>query len=97
MTLLGAATSPRTPPAPEDHASTSSWIQAQGWKDDRKRLAHEELHKRVGLANGERSAAQDVAKETGLALAKKLARTSSRSTSCRRRSAAIFPTMRSPH
>jgi len=72
MTLLGAATSPRTPPAPEDHAPASSWIQAQDWKDDRKQLAHEELHKRVGLANRQRSAAQDAAKETGLALAQKL-------------------------
>jgi len=72
MTLLGAATSPRTPPTPEDHASTSSWIQAQDWKDDRKQLAHEELHKRVGLANRQRSAAQDAAKETGLALARTL-------------------------
>ena len=57
MTLLGAATSPRTPPTPEDHASTSSWIQAQDWKDDRKQLAHEELHKRIGLANRLRTAA----------------------------------------
>jgi len=69
MRLLGAATSPRTPPSPEDHASTSSWIQAQDWRDDRKQLAHEELHKRVGLANRQRTAAQNAAKETGLALA----------------------------
>ena len=69
MTLLGAATSPRTPPTPEDHASTSSWIQAQDWKDDRKQLAHEELHKRIGLANRQRTAAQNAAKETGLSLA----------------------------
>ena len=72
MTLLGAATSPRTPPVPEDHAPASSWIQAQDWEDGRKQLAHEELHKRVGLANRQRSAAEDAAKETGLALAQKL-------------------------
>jgi len=72
MTLLGAATSPRIPPTPEEHASTSSWIQGQGWKDDRKQLAHEELHKRIGLANRQRTEAQNAAKETALALTHKL-------------------------
>ena len=69
MGMLGASTSPREAPPPEDHAAIADWIDAHLGDDARGQMAHEELHTRIGLERRRLTKAQDEAKEAAFALA----------------------------
>lgn len=72
MGLLRAAISPRAAPAPGDRAALAGQIDAQPWRDDRKRNAHEELHTRIGLADRRLTEVQKGAADRSFQLAETL-------------------------